>query len=186
MLAYMLYIQPVLFDSFVFSSSCFVSLLPVLNSKHSRDSTLTTYGFTTTFSDWQLQELTKYYCTGGVVVGDQSTASAASDPSFYSLHGTVERYLQLVRLTEKFTDESWPSRENSLFSTSVHPFSKSCSGHYEDDMLLFGAIDGNKFTNVEYYSHLDPRKNELAYVYDHFEFDHCTAVGIDIKSAAQP
>jgi hypothetical protein len=103
---------------------------------------------------------------------------------FYSLHTTVERYLQLARLTKKFTSEAWPSRDDSVFSTNVHPFSKSCAGHYEDDMLMFGAIDGQKFTNIEYYTYLDPKKGNLPYIYDHFQFDHCTTAGYDIRSAA--
>jgi hypothetical protein len=150
-----------------------------------RDTTLTTYLYTSYFTDKQLQTLVNYYCTGGIVLGDHASASAASDPSFFSIHGTLERYLQLLRLTEKFTDETWPPREECLFSTSVHAFSDTCSGHYKDDMLLFGKVDGQTFTNIEYYNYLDPKKGELSYIYDHFEFDHCTELGYDIKAAAQ-
>jgi hypothetical protein len=51
-------------------------------------------------------------------------------------------------------------------------------------MLMFGAIDGQKFTNIEYYTYLDPKKGNLPYIYDHFQFDHCTTAGYDIRSAA--
>jgi hypothetical protein len=154
--------------------------------KKMRGSTFTTYQYVDIFTDEELQKLVSYYCEGGVVFGDHATASAAVDPSFYSIHGTVERYLQLLRLAEKFDDETWPSREDSLFNTQVHPYSKYCTGHYEDNMLLFGEIDGEKFTNIEYYSYLDPTKDNLSYIYDHFEFDHCDDLGYHIRKAAQP
>jgi hypothetical protein len=154
---------------------------------HYRRNTLSALGYVNdNLSDEQLQKLVAYYCSGGVVFGDHAAAAAGADPSFYSMHGTLERYLQLVRLSEKFTDESWPDRHSCLFGTQVHPYSEYCVGHYEDDMLLFGSIDGNKFTNVEYYSYLDPRKNKLSYVYDNFKFEHCDELGYNINEAAQP
>jgi hypothetical protein len=117
---------------------------------------------------------------GGVVMGDHASSAASSDPSFWVIHGTVERWLQLMRIQSRFTSESW---DTEVFDSNVHPDSDTCAGHAETDSLVFGQIDGQTFTNGEYYSYLDPSSANTPYVYDNFEWSHCEALGYDISSA---
>jgi hypothetical protein len=72
------------------------------------------------------------------------THTTASDPSFWVIHGTVERMLQLMRIESRFTSEEWT---NEVFDSNIHPYTTTCSGHYETDKLAFGSVDGHDFTN---------------------------------------
>ena len=43
--------------------------------------------------------------------------------------------------------------------------------------LQFVIIDAPSDTNIELYENLHPKNRELPYVYDNFEWPHCTAQG---------
>lgn len=117
-------------------------------------------------------------------MGDHASSAATSDPSFWSIHPTVERWLQLLRLEDWFTSESWSPE---LFLSNVHPNldSDHCVGHHPDDMLVFGDVDGFTFTNLEYYTYISPKTPFTPYVYDNFEWPHCEKLGIHINKADQ-
>ena len=121
----------------------------------------------------------KILCSAGVALGDHATSSSGSDPSFWALHGTVERYLQVLRLGDDFVDGNW-THENALYSSNIHPHSDGCWGHYADNTLVFGSVDGRNLTNLEYYRSLNPNNATTPYVYDNFHFDHCARLGYDI------
>jgi hypothetical protein len=140
-----------------------------------------TFGYTNALGDTGIMTLLNYMCKGGVVFGDHGSASAANDPSFYSIHGTVERYLQLQRLKGRFLKAPWPERESCVFTDNVHPYTDRCAGHYANDELLFGEVDGKTFTNKGYYDYLDPTHSKNTYVYDNFAWPHCEAVGVTIN-----
>ena len=128
-----------------------------------------------------LELMCGYSEDGGVVMGDHASSGAASDPSFWLLHGAVERWLQLMRMQDRFSSEDWST---PVFTSNVHPFTDTCSGHHQTDKLVFGAVDGRHLTNGEYYEYLSPKTASLPYVYDNFEWKHCEALGYDI--AARP
>jgi len=140
------------------------------------------YEFTGSFSDENLFKLVDYFCTGQAAFGDHATSSAAADPSFFPVHGTVERYMDMMRLSGALTVGSWPARDQCLFSTNVHPFKVKCAGHYGDDALLFGSVRGEAMTNEGYLKYLDPHTGEKPYVYDNFEFAHCVEAGYTIPT----
>jgi hypothetical protein len=98
----------------------------------------------------------------GVAMGDHASSGATSDPSFWVIHGTVERWLQLIRMQDGFTTEDWSV---PVFTSNIHPYQDSCSGHHQDDKLVFGEVDGHSFTNGEYYAYLTPKEDNLPYVY---------------------
>jgi len=120
-----------------------------------------------------------YQEDGGVVMGDHASSGAASDPSFWILHGAVERWLQLVRMQDRLVSEDW---DEEVFRSNVHPFQDDCSGHGKDDTLVFGDLDGHPFTNGEYYDYLSPKESNTPYVYDNFEWKHCAALGVDVAN----
>ncbi len=126
-----------------------------------------------------LDLMCSYREDGGIVLGEHATSAAASDPSFWLIHGAVERWLQLIRIQGLFVNEDWTT---TVFESNVHPFTESCSGHNKDDKLSFGIIDGHDFTNSEYYDYMDPNLDNLPYVYDNFEWKHCEALGYDIAN----
>ena len=113
-----------------------------------------------------------------LAAGDHASSASASDPSFFFIHGPMERWLQMILIHDYFTDESWA---RAVFRDNVHPFSTSCYGHHAVDKLVFGEVDGNDFTNEEYYSYLNPKSNNLPYVYDNLKWDHCKVLGYDIE-----
>ena len=129
--------------------------------------------------------LTRLLCETNVIHGEHSTSGSASDPSFWVLHGTTERYLHYAVLRGWLADLSWPiSEDAAVFSSNVHPFTTKCHGHYAHDALSFGMIDGFNFTNAEYMDYVGTTAN-LPYVYDSFQWDHCDDyVGIDITACA--
>lgn len=117
---------------------------------------------------------------GGVVMGDHASSAASSDPSFWVIHGTVERMLQLMRIENRFTTEDWGTE---VFDSNIHPYTETCSGHHETDKLAFGDVDGQSFTNGEYYTYLDPLQSNTPYVYDNFNWDHCEELGYSISNS---
>lgn len=144
------------------------------------------YSFTSNFDDAQLLELVSYLCEGNMVFGDHGTSSAAADPSFFPMHGAIERYLDLMRIKGRIVVEAgssaWPERDHCLFATNMHPFTAECAGHYADDELLFGEVAGKGvMTNLEYFKYLDPTVGERPYVYDDFKWPHCEAAGFKIQ-----
>ena len=110
-----------------------------------------------------------------VVMGDHASSGSTSDPSFWLIHGSVERWLQLIRLNDYFEREDW---DMPVFDSNIHPFTDTCQGHHEGDKLVFGQVDGNEFTNGEYYDYMNPKVNNLPYVYDNFHWEK--ALGYDI------
>ena len=142
-----------------------------------------TFGFTKTFSDDLLSTMLAYMCSNSLVVGDHASSSSANDPSFWPMHSTVERYSQLLRLNGAMESENWPADDSCVFSSNIHPFTDTCTGHYADDALAFGSVDGEEFSNAQYYAYLDPTVSSGTYVYDNFEYEHCTDVGVVIDSS---
>ena len=54
------------------------------------------------------------------------------------------------------------------------------SSHLPNSTLVFGIVDGFNFTNLEYYNYLTPNQPYQPYVYDHFRWEHCGALGYPI------
>jgi hypothetical protein len=113
-----------------------------------------------------------------IVHGDHASSASASDPSFWFIHGPIERWLQAMLMNDYFTDESWVP---AVFTNNIHPFTETCFGHHATDKLAFGEVDGNDFTNKQYFDYLNPTSNNLPYVYDNLKWDHCKVLGYDIE-----
>jgi hypothetical protein len=138
--------------------------------------------------------------------GEMFTSSASFDPTFWPLHGSMERMLGFKRvLAEKGEiefDETWgypeynkadgaaylPGRcdwskvsSSSDLTLPECDMSATCDGHAEDDVLEFSNFlnTGETYTNIEFYNFLHPWNDELPYVYDDYAFDYCTDNGYD-------
>lgn len=130
------------------------------------------------------------------------------DPSFWSTHPTMERVWMFTVLTGQITDFTWVDSsftyEDSNGSTVLEDISlygDSCTGHGGSDVFPYGMLEGetddftiktgirgneehgNRLTNREVLSALDPNFNSLPYVYDTFEWAHCAVDGFDFDDA---
>jgi hypothetical protein len=130
--------------------------------------------------------------------GDLYTSAAPYDPTFWPLHGSIERLLGRKRimasLGEVTFDETWGFEENDvqpylkaycdwenvngLDDMPVCDWDATCPGHRADDVLEFSdSLMGTQMTNLEFYEQIHPWNDDMPYVYDSFDFDYCTENG---------
>lgn len=136
-----------------------------------------------------------------------SQASSSLDPSFWPTHPTMERLFLFKRLTGTMTDLSWPDEDVSYVNSegetvveSLSLYDETCNGHRGKDVFPFGLASdagnegfvartqirgdndaGNTINNRDILQLLDPRINAFNYIYDTFEWKHCTADGFDMN-----
>jgi len=115
-------------------------------------------------------------CTNALSIGDQMESASPSDISFWPIHPNLERIWMIKKLSDTFSDESWPFSGTSLTSSS----GENCYGHGAHDLLPLGDIYGypsslekTNLTNMDLYHLMDPMNDNLPYVYDDFTLDHC-------------
>jgi hypothetical protein len=134
--------------------------------------------------------------------GEMFTSAAPFDPTFWPLHGSIERLLGYKRMNVELYDltfdETWAYPEydasngayldgvcdwSDVTSTSDFPTcteSEICTGHYEDDVLEFGDFldEDEVYTNWELYEFIHPWNENLPYIYDSYDFDYCEDDGV--------
>ena len=120
------------------------------------------------FMEWYLA----FACHPGKM-GAMSTGASANDPIFWPLHPVFDRIWAFMRLAPRFQHFNWTWVDEH-----------KCEGHdYHDAQPfrnLWGEHDEHLYTNQELFANFDPRRPELQYVYDSFEWDHCSG---DVGSA---
>ena len=144
-----------------------------------------------TDDDWS--EFRTFICEGDgslIFVGDHLESASPADPSFWPIHPTQERLLQLKYMVGSVSGSAWPSdSKNDYVCDKAQCYESSygskdyygmcCYGHYENDQLL-DFINGDKnsgtgLTNSQVLAYTDPTSDAYAmtYIYDHFRWDHC-------------
>lgn len=135
-----------------------------------------------------------FICEGDafrIFVGDHLESASPSDPSFWPIHPTQERLLQVKFMTGGGKYYSWPTSTSSndyvcdkdeCYEADYgvkKDFKSCCYGHYEYDQLL-DWITGNTsnyigYTNHEILVYTNPTLSNysMPYIYDDFEWDHC-------------
>ena len=139
------------------------------------------------------------------IAGEMFSSAAAIDPSFWPLHGQIERLLGAKRImisqgTITIFDETWAFTEynqasGAAYLNGVCDWSKVagsgdltlptctldtiCSGHLANDVLEFSGFlnTGDTYTNQEFYDFIHPWTNDLPYTYDTWDFDYCAEQG---------
>lgn len=135
------------------------------------------------------------------IVGEMFSSNAAYDPTFWPLHGSMDRLVGLKRilvsegLVDEF-DETWgyaPYNEDlgavylqgrcdwSLVNGAEDltlptcDAEAVCEGHQADDVLPFTNLVGESesYTNSAMYDFIHPWNEDLPYVYDTYDFDYC-------------
>jgi hypothetical protein len=130
-----------------------------------------------------------FVCTGDgykVFVGDHLESASTSDPSFWPMHPTLERLVQLKYIAGTMTQFDWPTETKdicdrfSCYEDGVKDkHTACCNGHYENDGLLdFTTGDVTSMigpTNRQVLLDTDPTSTAYAmpYIYDNFKMDHC-------------
>jgi len=142
------------------------------------------------------EAIRQFFCGGDghkIIVGDMFVSSSAGDPSFWPIHGTLERLYHVKMLVGGFTDDTYayeyPTEMSDVctfyecyeYSTGEYGnYSSCCDGHYEDDKL-FNYADNDRTTyigpsNIETLKSTDASSSSYSmnYVYDSFSWAHCS------------
>jgi len=160
-------------------------------------------------TDAEMEVWMEFVCSEGykIFAGDHLITASPSDPSFWPIHGTVEKLLHGINMVGGLTDSAdfvWPTVATTTDSDAsgyvcekpkcYDPdlgderewWSECCRGHYEYDQLM-DFITGNKSagigaTNREILDGIDAGSNSynMPYIYDNFEYEHCKEDGIDL------
>ena len=134
-----------------------------------------------------------FICEGDaskIFVADHLESASPYDPSFWPIHPTQERLLQIKYMIGSFSNEDWPTDSINSYvcdKASCYEadygnkdvYDNCCYGHYEYDQLL-DFVNGDKNsgygpTNHEILKATNPKNNEysMTYIYDNFDWDHC-------------
>ena len=121
-----------------------------------------------------------------VFVGDHLESASTYDPSFWPMHPTLERLVQLKYMGRMMLSWTWPTEAHAVCDKSncvvdgvFGTYPQCCYGHYEGDQMLdFTSGNTNSYvgpTNGQTMLDTDPTSDGYAmpYVYDHFAWDHC-------------
>lgn len=147
-------------------------------------STITTQGW----ESWR-----DFICDGDgyrVFVGDHLESASPSDPSFWPIHPTQERLLQVKYMTGSGQTYFWPTDASEDYVCDKSEcyvsdygkkgsFDQCCYGHYEYDQLLDwttgNASAGYGDTNHQVLLDTNPTNSDygMSYIYDDFSWDHC-------------
>ena len=147
-----------------------------------------------------------FLCDGDgykIFVGDHLESSSPADPSFWPIHGTVEKLIHLKFMSGILVDDDfeWPTTAVSSnytedgyvcnkplcympeYGDDFEYYSYCCIGHYEYDQLLdFVTGDKNQGfgpTNRQILDGINAATSDynMLYIYDSFEYDHCKTDG---------
>ena len=144
------------------------------------------------------------------IAGEMFSSAAAFDPTFWPLHGQLERLLGTKRImisqgTISDFDETWAFTEYNKASGAAYldgvcdwsqvngvsdltlptcTLGLICDGHNEDDLLEFSNFlnTEEEYTNKEFYSFIHPWSDNLPYTYDTWDFDYCEDQGFSFTS----
>ena len=128
--------------------------------------------------------------------GDHLESASPADPSFWPIHPTLERLLQVKYMTGGFTSDEWPSDSSTEYVCNkatcyeedegdFGQWSSCCYGHYQDDQML-DAPNNDRYsfvgpTNREVHDGTNPTSSDysMPYIYDGFSWSHCLESGYD-------
>lgn len=148
----------------------------------------------------------EFICEGDgykVFGGDHLESASPADPSFWPIHPTLERLLQVRLMAGGFESMEWATdpvndyvcnkatcfdtfyADNDDTRSGFGSWENCCYGHFIDDQIL-DAPNGDRFTavgptNREIMEWTDPTSESygMPYIYDSFTWDHCVDQGYD-------
>eukprot|EP00752_Nemacystus_decipiens_P012221 g10835.t1 len=162
----------------------------------------TLFTFDQEFTEEEKRILAAQWCNGQVGMGESSQSSSPLDPTFWSMHPTMERLLVFKLLAGTFTDYSWPDEPGSWvgmdgveYDVEISTRSDTCYGHRGSDIFpydiltdfitpqftFYGKKAPNTLQNRAVIRLFDPSENALPFIYDNFEWSHCADMGFDFS-----
>jgi hypothetical protein len=141
-----------------------------------------------------VEVIDKLWCDTQYWPGDHLEAASPIEASFWPIHPTIERLLQYRELTRPFTDRSW----NNATGADGEPGrfcvvdQSGCKGHHAGDLTFWYSVsldasDGvyrrKHLTNEELRERMRPDQYTLPYIYNNFDWPHCSAQGYSFPSA---
>ena len=119
-------------------------------------------------------------CNAGILVGDHLESASPADISFWPLHPTIERLYQFKVLTNTFSDTTWNDTEKTSWAGN------DCYGHHSYDLIhLENVLPSQDYsTNLDVLHAINPlnKDTELTYIYDNFDWNHCSEIGYDFST----
>lgn len=140
----------------------------------------------------------QFICNGNgykIFVGDHLESASPMDPSFWPIHPTQDRLLQLKYMSGGFDDFSWPTEatrtgayvcnhakcyDYSIYGSEKDYYDFCCEGHFEESQI-YDFVKGDRSqgygpTNREILDAIDPtsKSYSVPYIYGSFKWDHCT------------
>jgi len=129
--------------------------------------------------------------------GEMYSSSSPYDPTFWPIHPSAEKFLNVMRLKDDFDDTWGYYKDGSTVSDTgivcdwddvatkydlPDCKKRTCSGHAEDDLLPFTYFKDNFYpmTNGEFYAYIHPTNTEVPYIYDTLTFEYCSSEGYSI------
>ncbi len=142
------------------------------------------HGISEDVDDSMYEELGNLICSLATFPGDHVAGGSAYDPSFFLVHGTVQRYYHYKQLTTP-VELSWANASTACFpeagscytglNETVESNETCCSGHlqfsqyYSDATLL--NMEGP--TNQAMMEMVDPLDPDTDTVFQHLNWSHC-------------
>ena len=128
-------------------------------------------------------------CDGGIGAdGDQLESGSPMDPSFWSIHPTMERLLHYKMLADPFVTKEWKAYGDiSMTSYCEYSTTTDCKGHHGYDLTAFksmvldvetGDYAPAYLTNGEIFDHMSLEDYKMSYYYEDFSWPHCEARGV--------
>ena len=146
------------------------------------------------------------------IAGEMFSSAAAFDPTFWPLHGQLERLLGAKRImisqgSITDFDETWAFTEYNKASGAAYlngvcdwsnvagsgdltmptcTMDVICDGHNEDDVLEFTNFlnEDEEYTNKDFYNFIHPWSDDLPYTYDTWDFDYCADQGFSFTATS--
>lgn len=146
------------------------------------------------------------------IAGEMFSSAAAFDPTFWPLHGQLERLLGAKRImisqgSITDFDETWAFTEYNKASGAAYlngvcdwsnvagsgdltmptcTMDVICDGHNEDDVLEFSNFlnEDEEYTNKDFYDFIHPWSDDLPYTYDTWDFDYCADQGFSFTATS--
>jgi hypothetical protein len=153
-------------------------------------------------TDERLEFVKDWICNGDgtkLFFGDHLESASTHDPTFWSIHPTVERLTHAKFMVGGFETDDWPTDASKDYvcdwgecynsDLELGYWDDCCRGHYLDDKLL-NFVTGDRYgegfgpTNKEALEMIHPTSGTYAvqYIFDDFTWDHCADIGYDIES----
>ncbi|CAM9231029.1 unnamed protein product [Ascophyllum nodosum] len=154
------------------------------------------------------RKMLESFCKPGQI-GEMYTSAAPYDPLFWVVHPSSDRFLAWRRMLGRHypdtwaLDETWGYEKDWVIGetgmvcdwTGVDEngldmpncVKGTCGGHNEFDVLPFTVeINGQRqrFNNAEWMDLIYPTNEELPYMYDKFDWEHCSEDGYDMGTSS--